>query len=718
MSRRIVWYQMRFPREIDHQRLLQIFRLLATADASPIIVEAVGSLDLVTHRIGVPESFAGGLANHLRQALPGLHLEAVTRSQPVISRAVKLRLSTRRRQLRVDDGVHSAESLLAALSHVGAKESFLLQWVLTKPLVPTSISNHFRQIGYESMAGQIIATPLKGKEEVDSELRAALRTKQSEPGWRGVGRLGIHAAGSHRERQLIRQVLGALRTLEAPGVGFRVSSTSPRAITAAASPWWSPVRINAPELAVLSAWPVGPTANLPVAQMASTLLAPRRGTPDRGRVLGDATAPGHDQPVALSLHDSLRHLHVLGPTGSGKSTLLCNLIVQDMEQGRGVVVIEPKGDLIEDVLRRVPSNRLGDVVILDPNDTEMPVGLNPLAREGRSAELVADQLLGMFHALYASSWGPRTSDILMNALLTLARTSGASLVNLPILLTDANYRRRLVGAIDDPIALGPFWAQFEDWSQAERTAAIAPSLNKIRPFILRPELRGVLGQPEPRFEMRDVFRHRRILLVNLAKGQIGPESAALLGALVVAQLWQTVLSRSKVSPEKRHPVFIYVDEFQDYLRLPMDFADALAQSRGLGVGLVLAHQYLHQLDSGTRSAVLHNAQSRVAFRLAHEDAVALATQSIPSAEDFEGLPVFDAYAQLVVGGSVGRWVSLRTRPMGQPTSDPEVLRRISREKYGRERSVIDATIREIFEGPGANHLGSDIGRRRRAGGSS
>ena len=718
MSRRIVWYQMRFPRDIDEQRLRQIFRLLATADASPIIVEAVGSLDLVTHRIGVPEGYAGGLANQLRQALPGLHLEAITRPVPVISRAVKLRLSTRRRQLRIDDRVHSAESLLAALSHVGAKESFLLQWVLTKPLVPTSIPNHFRQIGYESVAAQIIATPLKGKEEVDSELRAALRTKQSEPGWQGIGRLGVRAAGPHRERQLIRQVLGALRTLEAPGVGFRVSSTSPRAITAASTPWWSPLRINVPELAALSAWPVGPTAYLPVAQMASTSLAPRRGTPDRGRVLGDATAPGHDQPVALSLHDSLRHLHVLGPTGSGKSTLLCNLIVQDMEQGRGVVVIEPKGDLIEDVLLRVPANRLNDVVILDPTDTEMPVGLNPLAREGRSAELVADQLLGVLHTLYASSWGPRTSDILMSALLTLTRTSGASLVNLPILLTDARYRRRIIGSIDDPIALGPFWAQFEDWSDAERSAAISPSMNKLRPFITRPELRGVLGQANPQFQMRDVFRHRRILLVNLAKGQLGPESSALLGALVVSQLWQTVLSRSKIAPEKRHPVFVYVDEFQDYLKLPVDFADFLAQSRGLGVGLILAHQYLHQLDSGTRSAVLHNAQSRVAFRLAHEDAVALANQSVPSTEDFEGLPVFNAYAQLVVGGSVGRWLSLRTRQSGAPTSDPQILRTLSREKYGRERSTIDAAIREIYEGIGHQHQENDIGRRRRPKGSS
>jgi hypothetical protein len=715
VRQRLIWYEVHFPREVDESHLLQVFRLLATSGGTPLVLEVVGSTDGVTHRLGVMESRAGGLATQLRQAVPGLDLVSIERSAPTITRAVALKLSTKRRQLRVDNLSQSAVALLAALSHVGSNEELVLQWILTRPLVPTTVPTHFKQISYESFAAQVITAPLFGPSEVDPDLRKALRIKQSEAGWHGIGRLGVRAASRTRERQLIRQVLGALRTLEAPGVGFRVHSTSPKTITSAAIPWWAPLRLNALELAALSAWPSGPTVDLPVTRMPSTLLPPSRGTAQRGRIIGDATAPGIEQPVALSLHDSLRHLHVIGPTGSGKSTLLCNLIVQDMEQGRGVVVIEPKGDLIEDVLRRVPVSRLGDVVILDPTDTEMPIGLNPLAREGRSAELVADQLLGVFHSLYASSWGPRTSDILGSALLTLARTPAASLVSLPILLTDARYRKRITGAIDDPIALGPFWAQFEDWSQAERTSAIAPSMNKLRPFIMRPELRGVLSQTHPQFEIRDVFRNRKILLVNLAKGQLGPESSALLGALVVAQLWQSVLGRSKIAPEKRHPVFIYVDEFQDYLKLPMDFADALAQSRGLGVGLVLAHQYLNQLDKDVRSAVLHNAQSRIAFRLAHEDAVALAHQTVPSIEDFESLPVFEAYAQLLVGGSVGRWVSLRTRPMGPATSDPEVIRSRSREAYGQERGSIDAAIRDLVEGPRSDNEGRDIGRRRRSG---
>ncbi len=166
--------------------------------------------------------------------------------------------------------------------------------------------------------------------------------------------------------------------------------------------------------------------------------------------------------------------------------------------------------------------------------------------------------------------------------MTLARLPSMSLAALPLLLTDAGFRRRVRAQVDDPIGLGPFWASFEAWSEAERTTAVAPSLNKLRPLLMRPELRAVIGQVKPRFDLRQVFTERKVLLVNLARGQLGPETAALLGSLIMSQLWQAILGRSAIAPERRHPVFIYVDEFQEYLRLPVDFADALAQARGLG----------------------------------------------------------------------------------------------------------------------------------------
>ena len=411
--------------------------------------------------------------------------------------------------------------------------------------------------------------------------------------------------------------------------------------------------------------------------------------------------------------DSLQHLHAIGPTGVGKSTLLLNLITQDMADGRSVVVIEPKGDLIEDVLSRVPDERHCDVILIDPNDKAFPVGLNPLAPMGRPPELVADQLLGVFHKLYAAHWGPRTQDILGAALQTLAQVPGSTLVGLPLLLTDQGFRRRMLKHISDPVALEPFWAGYEAWSDNERNMAIAAVMNKLRPFLMRPQLRAMLGQSRPRFDIREVFTERKILLVNLSKGALGSETAALLGGLIISQLWQATLGRSAIDPTRRHPVFVTIDEFQDYLVLPTDLGDALGQARGLGVGFASGHQHLQQLDAATRAAVLANARNRVAFQLAPDDARVMAGGSkVPEAADFSSLGAFECYVQLVAGDAVQPWVSARTLPPPERSSKPEAVRTTSRERYGTPRADVDAEVQELVSGGRAN-MGDDLTPRPR-----
>ena len=193
-----------------------------------------------------------------------------------------------------------------------------------------------------------------------------------------------------------------------------------------------------------------------------------------------------------------------------------------------------------------------------------------------------------------------------------------------------------------------------------------------------------------------MFTERKILLVSLSKGLLGPETSALLGSLVVSQLWQAVLGRAAIAPERRHPVLVYVDEFQDYLHLPLDLADALAQARGLGVGFTLAHQYLHQLDPAMRSAVLANAQSRLAFRLPSEDARIIAADSALAPEDFQSLGAFQCYAQLVATAAVQPWCSALTMPPSPALSDPAVIRAASRSAYGVKRAEIEADLQALF----------------------
>ena len=225
-------------------------------------------------------------------------------------------------------------------------------------------------------------------------------------------------------------------------------------------------------------------------------------------------------------------------------------------------------------------------------------------------------------------------------------------------------------------------------------------------------MRAIVGQTRRSFDLRRVFTERKILLVSLSKGLLGPETSALLGSLVVSQLWQAILGRAAIEPERRHPVFVYVDEFQDYLNLPLSFADALTQARGLGVGFIAAHQYLHQLDPAMRSAVLANTQSRVAFRLPSEDARTIAADSALTAEDFQSLGAFQCYVQLVAKAAVQPWCSAVTAPPGLPISDPQAVRASSRSNYGVDRAAIEADLHALRRSPrsDADHLAP----RRRA----
>jgi len=508
-------------------------------------------------------------------------------------------------------------------------------------------------------------------------------------------------------------VLAALRTAEAPGVGVRLIKEAAERFNEPTFPWLWPYTLNVAELLGLVGWPLGKEALPGVPRDRSRWLRPDPRIRPARRVLGEATAPGDERELGLSVDDARQHLHVIGPTGTGKSTLLANLITQDIDAGRGLVVVDPKGDLVEDVLARIPERRHGDVVVLDPADEACPVGLNPLLSRGRNPELIADQLLAVFHGLWASNWGPRLQDILHSSILTLAGRGDASLCALPALLTNEAVRARLRAQVDDPVALEPFWAWFDSISDAERNQAIAPVLNKLRPFLLRRSVRSIVGQLHPRFRIDEVFTQRKIVLVALRKGLIGPEAAALLGALLVAELWQAILGRAAIPAERRHPVIVYADEFQDYVNLPTDMADALAVGRGLGIGLVLAHQHLGQLPSGLRAAVLANARSRVCFQLPADDAQVLARFAAGNldASDFQQLPRFEAYAQLVVGGEVTDFTSLRTLPLPPKLSDPRTLRGLSRRRYGRPAETVEREIRGLVGGDFEDD--EEVGRRRR-----
>jgi hypothetical protein len=674
-----------------------LLRQLATDRfVQALAVETEAGSGSVVHRIGVPEPAAERVDQLLKALVPDSAVTEADRGQ--FADSWRIVLSSHLRPLETADSERVTRALLAALTAARSDEHLVIQWLLGRAHAPRPVATAEPAPASEDL-GRALFT---GRGELDRERRKALALKRSDHAFACVGRVAITARTPGRTRALAVGVLAALRTAEAPGIQVRLVREPAYRFNEAVMPWRWPSVLNVLELVGLLAWPLGeqPLPGLPRDE--SRQLRPDTRIRPHRRVLGEATAPGEKRLVGLSIDDARQHLHVIGPTGTGKSTLLANLILQDITAGRGVVVIEPKGDLVADVLARIPRERASDVVVFDPGDGEFPVGLNPLGRAGRSPELVADHVLAVFHGLYANAWGPRLQDILHAALLTLARNGEFSICALPALLTNPSLRRQLVAGIEEPIALEPFWAWFEGISEAERAQAIAPVMSRLRSVLLRQRLRLVVGQTTPRFEIDEVFTRRRIVLVSLAKGLIGPEASALLGSLFVAELWQAVLARAAVAPERRHPVVVYADEFQDYVHLPTDMADALAQARGLGVGLTLAHQHLAQLPAGLRAAVLANARSRVCFQLTGDDSGVFAKLASDKLRplDFQRLKRFEAYAQLIASGESTGFCSIRTLPLPPGSSDPVAVRRASRERYGRPAAEVEADIRRQVEGVG------------------
>lgn len=731
---RFAWYALTFPADLSPDAVTQFMRSLAARGRKGWIGGGRSILFETEHtgrdwqwRLGVRTDEAAAVLRLLRSHLPQVAYEAVDNPRSLVSRGVELRLRSALRSVRVDQSEAAASTVLNTMSGIGKDETVLLQWVVG-PWLPRSPVPNPSDRPQPGMPWELFQPGVA----LDAEATQALRRKQSEPIFGAVGRVAVEAAGRSRQEQLLRRVFNGLQVLREPGAGFMRrlvpgGMVSGRALDGRAPILEWPCALNAAELTAVLGWPLGGPMLPGVTYRSSRLLpAPDRvllsakvrnavgstGLDHKLRAVASATYPNQRGSLVLRPNDALRHLHVLGPTGSGKSHLLTNLISQDIAAGRGVVVIEPKSDLIANVLERIPEHRLSDVVVIDGSGASSPVGVNPLhGVTHANRELVVDQVLGLLHSLWRESWGPRTNDVLHAGLLTLAGSKHASLVGLPALFTNDAFRRTAVAEAlaVDPWGLSAFWAWFDGLSVQQRAQVLGPVMSKLRAFLLRPTMRAILGQTEPRFHMRQVFTERKIVLVNLAKGSIGPEASALLGSILMAQLWQAIQSRSHIAAEHRHPVMVYVDEFQDYLHATTDFADVLAQARGLGVGVTISHQHLAQLTPSVKEAVLANAQSRVCFRLGHRDAKTMA-EGHPelTGDDLAGLGRFEVYASLLADGAAQPYASGRTTELAPRTSTPADVRRRSEARFGVAASDTDAALKGLLDTPTDFDLGVDF----------
>ncbi len=436
---------------------------------------------------------------------------------------------------------------------------------------------------------------------------------------------------------------------------------------------WFPARgdlLSVPELACLAHLPADPDApGLARAGARSLLPPPAIPTPGPGvKPLGRSDA-GRHREVGLHIADARHHLHLMGATGSGKSTLIAQMVLDDVAAGRGAVVIDPKGDLVTDLLHRLPDHCADRLVLLDPDDPHTPPCLNVL--EGADIDVIVDNITGIFRRIFAAFWGPRTDDVMRAACLTLllhARKNHqiVTLADIPRLLGEAAYRVRILPGIKDPVLRG-FWDWYETLSEPSRAAVVGPVMNKLRAFLLRTYPRQAIAGGESTFHLSDVL-DGGILLARLPKGALGEETARLLGSFIVAKTWQAASARARTPEHARIDAGLYLDECHNFLTLPYPLEDMLAEARGYRLSLTLAHQNLAQLPRDLREGISANARNKIFFNASPEDAHALErhTQPLLAAHDLAHLGPYQAAAHLLTNGAETAAFTLTTRPLPAP----------------------------------------------------
>ncbi|WP_179078555.1 type IV secretory system conjugative DNA transfer family protein [Actinomyces naeslundii] len=694
----LVWHQLRFALPLAQDAAVGLVeRILADGSLGRVVLELRACGGQAVWAVG---SRAGErLVSVVRELVPGCRVlggvsrRVVDQAVVVSARPVGMGLATERL-------VAVVRAVLAALAVTAEGEELVVQLQLGRRFSPEACGRVEPQ-GWLELLGLVPIPSLSG--ERGRRMRAQVGRHRAAASLR----LGVRAASPLRQRTLLQGLLGALRLLEGPGVRLRARTEHPAKLDGVRRPWRAGLEVGAGEIVAMVGWPVGEGA-LPATPSAHPRVLALPSARETQRAFASGVADQAGERLGISIGDALYHTVLLGPTGAGKSTALAHLVLADIHAGRGVLLIDPKTDLVADILARIPEQRRGDVVVIDPTSSR-PVGINPLARAqaarsgalssvagggGVSPELVADTVLATLKGVFSESWGVRVEQVLAAALVTLARTPGATLVDLPLLLTNPAYRQRLIAASGaDPLGTGQFWAAYEALSEAQRQQWVGPVLTRLQPFLIRPHLRATLGQAAPSFDLGEVFTRRRIVLVSLNKGVLGAESARLLGSLLVGQLWPLILARAAVEPSRRHVVSVFIDEVQDYLSLPGSLADALAQARSLGAAFHLAHQYRGQLPAALKAGIDANARNKIIFSLSAADAAELARQAIDlEAADFQLLPRFGVYARTLHHGRENPWCQATTLPPTPPVQDALALRASSQARYGQDAAQTEATL--------------------------
>lgn len=422
-----------------------------------------------------------------------------------------------------------------------------------------------------------------------------------------------------------------------------------------------------------------PPENLPIAEGTS------EEEKQKINFFGRAVFKNRDLIFGIKDIDRRRHLWAIGKTGTGKSTLIANMAIDDMKKGRGVAIIDPHGDLSDIILNYVPASRMNDVIYFNPNDRDRPIRLNVLeVKNPAQRELIVSGIVAIFNKLYGHSWGPRLEYILRNTLLALSEIQGMTLVDVPRLLTDRDFRHDAMAKLKDPVIKRYFENEFDKMPEKMLQESIAPILNKVGQFVSSPMIRAIIERPSSSIDMEEIMNDGKILIANLSQGKIGEDNAALIGAMLITKFQLAAMNRVDRSEAERRDFYLYVDEFQNFAT--SSFIKILSEARKYKLNLTMANQYMAQIPIEVQKAILGNAGSIISFTIGADDARIIMKEfgDVFSDKDLVNLENYQIAVRLMVDAMSGRAFVARTLPLPSSRNENrDKVIRVSRERWGR-----------------------------------
>ena len=656
---------LRFPLGMEASQVVAALDgLCGLPDTSELVLEIVADEHGIKHALWVPETVRDSVVSTLAGAIPSLGVAEAAAVKPVAATA-SVRLWVPTPCLASTGGVEAASrTLLVGLSGLRGGERVVVRYAL-RPGNP--------RVWRESENPSV----------QERDLSRQWQKKTGGKGFRISGLILVRAQSADRAAQLVAHVESVIRSRRVVGQAIRTArertarnfASLPR--VGGSSGW-----LSGAELAALIGWPVGVEITPGVTLGAARQLPVPAELPSKGRVLLVGRDQRGERPVALSAEAAKHHLTVVGPTGTGKSTLLGNAILSDIAGGFGGVVFDGKGpDLVNTVLNHLPREHADRVMVLDPADLTRAVPAVALL-SGGDPDLAAEVLTGALRSIFADVWGVRSDFYAGLAIRTLTEMPGATLADIGRLFLDDGYRRGAISRLSDPFLVS-CWQSYEALSDAAKVEHVQAPTQRLMSLLARPRVRAVLAGRTPTLDIGRLLAERRFLLISLSPGQLGEAAVSLLATALLYVVWSAIEARSGLPLDRRHPVFVYMDELASLVRLPFSFELLAERARGLGAGLTMATQTLGRIPEPTRSALLANSASFISFRSSTEPARIAGQLPGLSERDVMGLNRFEVAARIGTGrGGATSVVTGRTLPLPASTGMAETIRDASAARYG------------------------------------